>query len=83
MHEQLNRFFEPCIKLCWRGRFGKLGPYFYPDKNQDWKLLQQFMNEAGLPRNGVKISVDQYDAVLAVAGKYGYSIETIGEETPA
>lgn len=79
MHKQLERFFSPAITLYWRGRFGKLGQYYYPDTNKDWQLLKQFMAEAGLPKSGVRITPEQYDAVLAVAGQYNYSITTIGE----
>ena len=67
------------LTLYWRGKFGKLSAHWHPDTIADWRLLQQLMNEAGLPRNGVKISNEQYDAVLAVAGTYGITIATIGD----
>lgn len=82
---ELEAFFEPAITLYWKGSFGTLGSAFYPDKLEDRAILEQFMREAGLPRQGIKITPDQYDAVLAVAGNHGYSICLVGEpeETPA
>jgi len=81
MSQRVARFFEPVVVLHWRGRFGTLGPAFYADTLADQRLLQQFLDEAGHSRGRPRVLPRHYDAVLAVAGRYGYSIETnISEE---
>lgn len=77
MSERMTSIFSPCIRLYWRGRFGKLGKYWYPDTIKDERLLRQFMDEAGLRGQLARITEQQYDSVLCAAGIHGYSIETI------
>jgi len=75
----LKQFFSPCLTLFWRGKFGKFGKAFYPDKVEDRNLLIQFCQEAGFPGR-TKVTPEMHDALLAAAGKHGWSIETIGGE---
>ena len=80
MAERVAVVFSPCVRLYWKGRFGKQSDAFHPDTLADRALLQQFMKEAGVKSVGFgpMITDAQYDAVLVVAGKYGYCLETIG-----
>lgn len=88
MQTQLTAMFSPSVSLIWRGYGGKLTRHYFPNKVADRPLLEQFMREAGIStQNGIKITVEQVDSVIAAASKHGYSVETIGEpetvETPA
>lgn len=79
MQDRVEAFFSPCVSLCWKGHFGKLSDRWHPNKGIDRELLRQFMQEAGLDvRNGISITSEQYDAVLAAASAHGYSVETVG-----
>jgi hypothetical protein len=74
-----ERLFSSKVTLCWRGRVGKLNPYWYPDRLADRELLRRFMADAGLEhRNGVRVRAADIDAVIAAAGAHGYSVEIIG-----
>lgn len=77
MQKKMEQFFSPELVLYWRGKFGKLTAHFYADKLNDENLLKQFMNEAGI-HTGRKVSIQDYEKVLAVAGEHGYSLCTIG-----
>lgn len=65
------------LNLYWRGWFGTLGPYYFVGLNQDEGLLRQFVSEyqAGHP---CRISLKEYDKILAIAGRHGYSLTTFG-----
>lgn len=76
MQQQMKALFSPCITLYWRGKGGKLTAAWHHDLVKDGEILRQFKNEAGVRTMG--LSPKDYDAVLSVAGKYGYSLETIG-----
>lgn len=78
MTQQVEKFFDPCLKLYWRGKFGKLGDHWYPDTAKDAALLQQFMREAGETKVTTRCAPKQYDALLKAAGARGYGIETVG-----
>lgn len=79
MKNKLLAFFEPALTIRWRGLKQKQRAFYYPNRTRDEQILRQFMEEAGLStRDGVKITEDQYDAVLTAASKHGYSIVTIG-----
>ena len=70
-----------CLKLYWCGRSGKLPKRYWTDTIADRELLAQFMVEAGVSRNsGISLQASSIDAIGAVAGKYGYSLEIIGED---
>lgn len=70
MNKQLSTFFSPCIKL-YKTKLNRLTP----DLVIDFPIWRQFVNEAGLKNIHVKES--DYDKVLRVAGKYGYSLEIL------
>lgn len=76
--EQIARFFGKSITLKWRGLKRKQGPFFYPGTNNDEPFLRQFMSEMGSNPLHVRITANQYDNILAIAGKYGCSILCIG-----
>ena len=76
--KRLEAFFSPCITLFWRGRYGTPPAAFYPDSISDRSLLRQFRSEAGLPRRS-HVTIDEIDLVGVVAGRYGYSVETVGD----
>lgn len=76
MHNQLLKFFQPSITFYWRGKFGKGRERFYPDTNKDWLLFKQIAADAKIKTSS--FSLDEYDTVLEIAGKYGISLTTIG-----
>ena len=75
-----HAFTSPSITLYWRGYFRTLWGAYFPDGIEDRALLRQFLDEAGLRGQGHHVKLEQMVAVLAVASKHGYRIETIGDE---
>jgi hypothetical protein len=81
MTERLDAFFSPKITLAWKGHFKTKPDGYWPDTIKDRDLLRQFMQEANIEhRNGVFVNADQIDAILAAAGRHGYSVETVGPD---
>lgn len=66
------------LTLYWRGRFGTLTTAWYPDLVEQRTILRQFLAEAGYHGAPCRVEENQYEAVLAAAGKHGWAIETIG-----
>lgn len=72
MNKQLSALFSPYIQL-YKTKTNKLAPAWV----RDFPIWRQFVHEAGLKNINVKM-ID-YDKVLEMAGKYGYSLEILNE----
>lgn len=80
MKKKIEKMFsQQTLTLYWRGRFGTLTNYWFPDTLKDRELLRQFMNEAKIHNGAAKVTTDQLDKVMEAAGNHGYSLTTVGE----
>jgi len=76
----MDKFFPPFITLKRHTISGKvINGYWYVDLVKDFKLARQFIKAAGIKNMGTKIQDSDLDAFSEIAGKNGYSVETIGE----
>lgn len=79
IQKAVEKFFDPCLTLYWRGKKGDRLDYWYIDLVKDRAIFRQFLHEAGV-KQSLRCPPDKYDDLLRVAGEHGYSLETIGFE---
>jgi hypothetical protein len=80
MNQRMDAFFSPSITLKRHNINGHvITGYWYADLVKDFKLVQQIIKENGIKARNSAIPDSELDAFEMAAGKYGYSIETIGE----